>query len=172
MIYFMLFYQFFLIGLLALGGGAATIPFLFDLSKKYGWFSALDLTNMIAISESTPGPLGVNMATFAGYQTAGVLGGIVATLGLVTPSLIIVLCLIKLVQKFSCNEALNTLLKLVQPAVLALILNAAVQIGLIGINSLLPFFIFTFIFILMFCYKASPVFYIILSALLGIIFEL
>lgn len=72
MIYALLFYEFFKIGLFAIGGGAVTIPFLFDLTEKYDWFTTAQLTNMIAVAESTPGPLGVNMATFAGFQSAGI----------------------------------------------------------------------------------------------------
>ena len=85
MIYVTLFFEFFKIGLFAIGGGLATIPFLFQLTEKFDWFDVAELTNMIAVSESTPGPLGINMATYAGIQAAGLFGGIVATLGLVVP---------------------------------------------------------------------------------------
>ena len=90
MIYWTLFFEFFKIGLFAVGGGLATIPFLFDLTKRFDWFSTQDLVSMIALSESTPGPLGVNMATFAGFQTTGVLGGIIATVGLGLPALFVI----------------------------------------------------------------------------------
>ena len=82
MIYLLLFYEFFKVGLFAIGGGLVTVPFLFDLSAKYSWFTTKELADMIAISESTPGPLGVNMATFGGFHAAGIWGGIIATLGL------------------------------------------------------------------------------------------
>lgn len=98
MIYGLLFYEFFMVGLFAIGGGAATIPFLFDLSAKYNWFSFEDLANMIAVSESTPGPIGVNMATFAGFETAGVLGALCATFGLILPSVIIIVLFVKTVE--------------------------------------------------------------------------
>ena len=78
MIYLLLFFEFFKIGLLAVGGGLVTVPFLFDLSEAYGWFSTSDLANMIAVSESTPGPIGVNMATFAGYNACGIMGALLA----------------------------------------------------------------------------------------------
>ena len=87
------FYEFFKTGLFALGGGLATIPFLTEMMNKYHWFTADMLTDMIAVSESTPGAIGINMATYTGYHINGVLGGIVATLGLVAPS-IIVICII------------------------------------------------------------------------------
>ena len=87
MIFGILFSEFFKIGLFAVGGGLVTIPFLFELTRKYNWFSAQELMDMIAVSQSTPGPIGINMATYAGFQTAGIYGGIVATFGLVLPSL-------------------------------------------------------------------------------------
>ncbi|MBR6348683.1 MAG: chromate transporter, partial [Spirochaetales bacterium] len=88
MIYLRLFWEFFKTGLFAMGGGMATVPFLFDISAKTGWFTASELADMIAISESTPGPIGVNMATYVGFTTAGIPGGIVATFGLFCPALI------------------------------------------------------------------------------------
>ena len=91
MIYLQLFYNFFMTGLFAIGGGLATIPFLTDMGARTGWFSAGELANMIAISESTPGPMGVNMATYVGFHLGGVPGGIIATLGLVCPSILVIL---------------------------------------------------------------------------------
>ena len=104
MIYWLLFFEFFKIGLFAVGGGMVTIPFLFDLTKKYDWFSAAELTDMIAVSQSTPGPVGVNMATYAGFQTAGISGGIIATFGLVLPSVVIVIWLSKLLSHYAENQ--------------------------------------------------------------------
>lgn len=76
-----LYWEFLLIGMFSMGGGMAAVPFLFDLSQRTAWFSTADLTTMIAISEATPGPIGVNMATYVGYITAGLPGGIVAPWG-------------------------------------------------------------------------------------------
>ena len=90
MIYFKLFLVFFRIGLFAVGGGLATLPFLQEIVHKYGWITTEELMDMIAISESTPGPIGINTATFVGNKTAGLLGGTVATLGIVTPSIVII----------------------------------------------------------------------------------
>ena len=87
MIYLSLFFEFFKIGLFAIGGGLATLPFLLNLSEKTGWFTEQQLVQMIAVSESTPGPVGVNMATFVGVQSAGVFGGLIATVALVLPAL-------------------------------------------------------------------------------------
>ena len=117
MIYLLLFTEFFKIGLFAIGGGLVTVPFLFDLVDKYGWFTAKELADMIAISESTPGPLGVNMATFAGYNAGGIFGGLVATLGLVMPSVIIIILIAKLMAKYQCNTRVQTVLSGIRPAV-------------------------------------------------------
>ena len=90
MIYWHLFFEFFKIGFFSFGGGYATIPFLYSLSERYGWFTQGDIVNMLAISQSTPGPIGINMATFAGDKTAGVLGSIIATSGIVLPTFVII----------------------------------------------------------------------------------
>ena len=95
-----LFWEFFKIGLFAVGGGMATIPFLYDLSDRTGWFTYTQLADMIAISESTPGPIGVNMATYVGYEMSGVLGSISTTLGFVAPSIIIIVIVSIFLQKF------------------------------------------------------------------------
>lgn len=167
MIYLMLFYEFFLIGLFAIGGGAATVPFLFDLSSNHGWFTPQELTNIIAISESTPGPIGVNMATFAGYKTASYLGAISATLGLIMPSLIIIIFISKILKHYAKNEKTTTFLQYLQPAVVVLILNAAIQIATVSLHDALSLAVFAFIFIFMYFYKASPIYYMILSGVLG-----
>ena len=86
MVYLQLFVEFFKTGLLAVGGGLATLPFLKEIAQTYSWFSVSQLTDMIAISESTPGPIGINMSTYAGFHAAGIPGAIVSTLSLVLPS--------------------------------------------------------------------------------------
>ena len=104
MIYLRLFFEFFKTGLFAVGGGMATLPFLYEMSAKTGWFTSEQLADMIAISESTPGPIGVNMASYVGYTTSGVLGAVVATLGLITPSVIIILIVATILEKFRTNK--------------------------------------------------------------------
>ena len=86
-----MFWEFFKIGLFSVGGGPATLPYLMDLAEKFDWFTMKELTDMIAISESTPGPLGVNMATYAGFTTLGIFGGLVSTIGLIVPSIIVII---------------------------------------------------------------------------------
>ena len=100
MLYLRLMIEFFKTGLFAIGGGLATLPFLYELSEKTGWFTTTDISNMIAISESTPGPIGINMSTYVGFHTAGLLGGIVTTLSLVLPSIIIIEIISKVLTKF------------------------------------------------------------------------
>ena len=103
MIYLRLFFEFFKTGLFAVGGGMATLPFLYDISARTGWFTHEMLADMIAVSESTPGPIGVNMATYVGYVTAGIPGAVTATLGLVTPSVIIILLIARALKAFREN---------------------------------------------------------------------
>ena len=100
MIYLQLFWEFVKTGLFALGGGMATVPFLFDISAKTGWFTTSELANMIAVSESTPGPIGVNMATYTGYKTAGIFGSLCATLALIIPSMLLSIGVYKVLKKF------------------------------------------------------------------------
>lgn len=121
MIYLILAYEFFKIGLFSIGGGMATLPFLMDLTGKYDWFTISELTNMVAISESTPGPVGINMATYAGYNAAGVAGAIVATLALTAPAWIIIILIAKFLENFSENKHVKAAFYGIRPAVAALI---------------------------------------------------
>ena len=172
MTYLLLFWNFFKTGLFAVGGGMATIPFLYDMSDATGWFTHNDLANMIAVSESTPGPIGVNMATFAGFQTAGILGGIIATIGLVTPSVIIIILIAKLLKNYAQNPNVQLVLSSIKPAVLALIIFALMSIAKISIVDYLSLGIFFILTIIMLKYKKSPILYILLSAVIGIILKL
>ena len=116
MIYLRLFWEFFKVGLFSVGGGLATLPFLYSLGAKTGWFSTADVANMLAVSESTPGPIGVNMATYAGFDCAGVLGGVVATLGLVTPSVIVIVLIAMALQAFRTNKYVDAAFYTLHPA--------------------------------------------------------
>ena len=121
MIYLQLAFEFFKIGLFSVGGGMATLPFLMDLTTKYDWYTASELANMVAISESTPGPVGINKATYAGYQAAGVAGSLAATLSLVAPALIIMIIIAKFLENFSENKTVKAAFYGIRPAVAALI---------------------------------------------------
>ena len=124
MIYLRLFWEFFKVGLFSVGGGLATLPFLYSLGAKTGWFSTADVANMLAVSESTPGPIGVNMATYAGFDCAGVLGGVVATLGLVTPSVIVIVLIAMVLQAFRTNKYVDAAFYTLHPASTGLIAAA------------------------------------------------
>lgn len=124
MIYLRLFWEFFKVGLFSVGGGLATLPFLYSLGAKTGWFSTADVANMLAVSESTPGPIGVNMATYAGFDCAGVLGGVVATLGLVTPSVIVIVLIAMALQAFRANKYVDAAFYTLHPASTGLIAAA------------------------------------------------
>ncbi|MCM1100781.1 MAG: chromate transporter [Clostridium sp.] len=116
-----LFLEFFKIGAFAVGGGPATLPFLMDLAERKPWYGMEQLTDMIAISESTPGPLGLNMSTYAGFQAMGVWGGLVASFGLVLPSVVIIMLIAKFLENFSENSYVKAAFRGIRPAVTALI---------------------------------------------------
>ncbi|MCM1113646.1 MAG: chromate transporter [Muribaculum sp.] len=116
-----LFWEFFKIGAFAVGGGPATLPFLMDLAERKPWYTMEQLTDMIAVSESTPGPLGLNMSTYAGFQAMGVWGGLTASLGLVLPSVVIILLIAKFLENFHENPYVQAAFRGIRPAVTALI---------------------------------------------------
>ena len=131
-----LFYEFAKVGLFAIGGGLATLPFLYDMADTIGWFTASDVANMIAVSESTPGALGINMATYAGYITAGVPGGIVATLGLISPSILVILIIARMLGKFKDSPLVQKGLYGLRPASVALVAAAGVSVAEVTLVSL------------------------------------
>ena len=124
-----LFIEFFKAGLFAVGGGMATIPFLYDISDKTGWFTHAELTNMIAISESTPGPIGINMATYVGFTSGGVPGSIIATLGLITPSIIVILIIAGFLKAFKDNKYVQSAFYGLRPASTGLIAAAGLSVA-------------------------------------------
>ena len=117
----LLFLEFMKIGLIAVGGGPATLPYLMELTERYDWYTMSDLTNMIAVSESTPGPLGLNMATYAGFKTLGTFGDIVSTAGLVIPSIIIICLIARFLEDFNENKFVKGAFAAIRPAVCAII---------------------------------------------------
>ncbi len=133
MIFLELIYEFFKIGLFSIGGGLASLPFLYELSAKRGWFTLYDISNMVAVSESTPGPLGVNMATYVGHITKGAFGGIIAPLALVTPSLITILIVAKFYNKFKESALVKDIFYMLRPVSIALIFMAGISVFKIAI---------------------------------------
>lgn len=126
-------WEFFKTGLFAVGGGLATIPFLREMSVKYGWFTMEKLTTMIAVSESTPGPIGINMATYVGYETTGILGGIFATLSLICPSIIVICIIARMLEKFKNAKVVKGIFTGLRPAVVGFILAAIVGIYMLAL---------------------------------------
>ncbi len=129
MIYLRLIYEFFKTGLFAVGGGLATIPFLRDMGASTGWFTDADLTTMIAVSESTPGPMGVNMATYVGFHIAGIPGAVLATLGLITPSILVILIIAGFLARFRESKLVDAAFKGLRPASTALIAAAGLSVA-------------------------------------------
>ena len=139
MIYLQLFFEFFKAGLFAIGGGLATIPFLTDIGQRTGWFTSGELANMIAISESTPGPMGVNMATYVGFHTGGIAGGVIATLGLVCPSILVILVIAGFLKKFRESRGVDAVFYGIRPASTALIAAALAEVCSIALLNLSAF---------------------------------
>ena len=173
MIYFHLFLQFFHIGIFSFGGGYATLPFLFDISEKFGWYSINELNNMLAVASITPGPVGINMATFAGFKTAGVLGSFLATSAIILPSIIFVVLISKFLNRFCENVYVKSVISVLKPLGCGLLTAVGVNLfineffrGSFNIANL----IFCMILIGISLYKhKSPVFYLGAGALWGLI---
>jgi len=187
MIYLGLFLSFFQIGLFSFGGGLATIPFIQALGKTTGWFSVEEVMNMIAISEATPGPLGINMATYVGYLTSSYFGAIVAVLGLVIPSIVIIICVCKILEQVSGNAIVKRLFYGLRASSVGLIFLAFFEtfkitslslekyngiISIFEVIQIVPLFISILIFILIRKFRFHPTCYILLAAIIGILFKL
>ena len=165
MIYFLLAYEFFKIGLFSFGGGYATIPFLYDISIRYNWFSLRELSDMTAIASVTPGPVGINAATYAGIKAAGVIGSVIATLSEIIPSLILIIIVSKILKKFSDNFYVKSAIETLKPISCALLISVA--IGLIKTDvTNLKFLILLGVFLLLSLKKKrDPIFYICIGGL-------
>ncbi|MBQ1704453.1 MAG: chromate transporter [Clostridia bacterium] len=133
MIFLKLFFEFFKVGLFAVGGGMATFPFLSELGPRTGWFTQSQLADMVAVSESTPGPIGVNMASYVGFTTAGVPGAVVATLGLITPSVIIILLVARVLAAFRESRLVQNIFYGLRPASAGLIAAAGLSVAALSL---------------------------------------
>lgn len=189
-LYLRLYWEFFCTGLFSVGGGLATIPFLQDIGQRTGWFTRHELANMIAISESTPGPMGVNMATYVGFTSAGIPGSLIATMGLITPSIAVIIIVATVLRRFRDSKYVNALFYGLRPASTGLIAAACwsvIAISLLDIRGwqtdgqLLTLFnwrcllIATVVFLLTrlkYTKKLHPIVWIFLSAAAGIVFQL
>ena len=190
MLYLRLFWEFFKTGLFSVGGGMATLPFLYRMSDKTGWFTPQQLADMIAVGESTPGPIGVNMATYVGFTTGGIPGAVIATLGLVTPSIIVILIIARILEAFRQNKYVDAAFYGLRPCSLGLIAAAGllvVKISLFDFDLFKQSGLWTDLFqwkaialaavLLVFTRavkktkKLHPVVFILASALIGVVFK-
>jgi len=176
MIYFLLFVEFFKVGLFSIGGGYATLPFLFHLSEKYDWYSAQELSQMLAVASITPGPVGINVATYAGFKTAGISGAAIATLSLVLPSIIIIVIVARLLDKFKCNFYTQAALYALKPATCAMIAGIGVKLfkNAACTNAGIDLYavgLFLLMFLISLFWKGSPLFYLGFAAIAGIIIQ-
>lgn len=168
MIYIKLFLEFFHIGLFSFGGGYATLPFLYHIADVQKWYTAKQLSDMIAISSITPGPVGVNVATFAGYLTSGVSGALIATASVILPSLIIVVIISKLLEQFKHNKYVQSVIYTLKPAGCGLLAAVGVDMFVNNIN-LFGMFLLAGLFWASLTEKRDPLFYLAVSALVGLI---
>ena len=186
MIYLRLIFEFAKTGLFSVGGGLATLPFLYEMSDKTGWFSHADIADMIAISESTPGTIGINMATYAGFKTAGVPGGIFASLGLALPSVIIILIIAKFLKHYRNKRFVNGAFYGLGPTSIAMITAAGLNVAKVAMINLPAFqtsgsvgelflwkacVLAVLLFIAQRKLKWNPVIFIAISAVVGIVFR-
>lgn len=197
MTFLKLFWEFFKTGLFAIGGGMATVPFLQDISAKTGWYTSGQLADMIAVSESTPGPLGVNMGTYVGYTTGfgvggvggGLLGAVIATLGLITPSVVIIMIVAYFLKKFRESKLVDATLYGLRPASVALISTAGINIVLIALLRVDSIYdiakaqlswktlLLAAVILVLTRYvpklkKLHPIWFIILSAVVGVVLKM
>ncbi len=185
-IYILLFLEFFKTGLFSIGGGLATLPFLYNMADKYPWFDRAMLADMIAVSESTPGPIGINMATYVGYETGGIIGGILATVALVLPSVVIIIVIAKFLNKFNENKMVKSAFYGLRPAVTALIATAGFEVlkisiftfekfaqshSIVDILNIKSTILFATLFFITNKFKSHPLVIIGGAAIVGIIFK-
>ena len=189
MTYWTLFWEFFKTGLFAVGGGMATLPFLYDISARTGWYTTAQLADMIAVSESTPGPIGVNMATYVGFTTAGIPGAVIATLGLVTPEVLIILIIARVLAAFRRNKYVDAAFYGLRPCSVGLIAAAGVLVVKVSLLNLERFgvtgaildvfnwkavalaaVLLVFTRLIKQTKKLHPIFFILASAVIGVVF--
>ncbi len=186
MILLRLFWEFFKTGLFSVGGGLATLPFIYNMSDKTGWFTHQQIADMIAVAESTPGPIGINMATYVGFTTAGTLGSLIATLGIITPDIVVILIIARFLQKFRDSQAVQDVFYGLRPASTALIAAAGwgvVKISLLNLDAgalasvfqwkaiVLAVVIWVLTNLVKQTKKLHPLVFIAISAVAGIVFS-
>ena len=178
-----LIYEFFKTGLFAIGGGLATVPFLAEIGEKTGWYGPEMLSTILAVSESTPGPMGINMATYVGYSQLGVLGGIITTLAEVAPSIIVITIIAKMLSKFDQNPIVQAVFSGIKPAVVGFIASACISLftsaffiqGMVDMDliNIKAIALFIAVFIITRFYKEKhPIQVIIACAIAGVVLSM
>ena len=175
MIWLQLLYEFFKTGLFAVGGGLATLPFLYEMAEKTGWFTNQDILNLVAISESTPGAIGINMATYVGYLTTGPLGGVLATIALIAPSIIVIIIISKIIEPFKNSPAVQGVFKGLRPASTGMITAAGLSVAELAFLNLAEWTgwnvssLLTIVWLALKKFKRHPIVYIAFAAVVGIV---
>lgn len=169
MIYFQLFKEFFLTGLLAFGGGFATLPFLYRISEVYHWFSTSEISQMVAIATITPGPIGLNMATYTGMKVGGVFPAIITTFALVLPALIIVILFSKLLEKYRDNFYTKAILYSLKPASCALLSSVLIKLTINNVKDLYDTILLGVLFFIAFIKNKSVIFCLLFSVVVGLL---
>lgn len=166
-----LFLEFLKVGLFTFGGGYASLPFLYQMIEKYAWFNNKQLTQMIAISGITPGPIGLNMATFAGFKSLGLIGAIISSFALILPMLIITSRIFKTYLKFSENEIVKSILYILRPTSTALIAAVGVRLFddlIIKNQDCAGLILVLILFVLTFKMKRDPIIYIVIAVIFSV----
>lgn len=172
MIYFLLAYEFFKIGLFSFGGGYATIPFLYHLSQIYNWYTIPELEHMTAIAGITPGPVGINVATYAGYKTAGILGSLIATTFEVLPSFICVIIVSKLIKNYSDNFYVKSVIESLKPISCALLLSVGVNLLKTELHNVYSLILLFVLLLISRKSKKDPILYMIIAGVSGAFLKL
>ena len=167
-IYAQLFLQFFHIGLFSFGGGYATLPFLYAIAEKYHWYTTNQLTDMLAISSITPGPIGINVATYAGFTTTGILGSLIATISIILPSLIITSFVFKILDKFKANKTVQGVIRALKPAGCALLSAVGIRLLFVSNLHLLGTIILITLISTSLVKKQDPLVYFVVCAIIGL----
>lgn len=169
MIYLQLFIEFFKIGIFSFGGGYATIPFLYHISQIYSWYTLDELTQMIAVASITPGPVGINVATYTGLKSAGILGSILTTTAEMLPSLFLVIIVSKLLRKFNDNFYVKSTIEVLKPISCALLTSVAIGLLKPEVKDVKSMILLVVLLLLSLKSKKDPLFYILIAAVIGII---
>lgn len=172
MIYLQLALEFLKIGLFSFGGGYATIPFLYHIAQEFQWYSIDELSQMVAIASITPGPVGINVATYAGLKTTGILGSLIATVSIMLPSLFLVLIVSKLLKKFSDNFYVKSIIATLKPLGCALLTVVAINLIKPEIQDYKAMTLIALLLLLSWKSKKDPIFYILIAGFTGIIFQM